>query len=65
MSHHEDQGSEEDSKGSTRGKEEQEGERKGKPQVGRRAFVPPPSCSVIQPARRCSSHMLLRSTFQT
>ena len=58
--HHKDQGSEECRKGSRRGKEEGEGERKGKPWVGRRAFVAPPSCSNVPEASKvvCISHTI-------
>jgi hypothetical protein len=55
-------GSEESRNGSRRGKEPGEGgggrRRKRKPRVGRRAFVPPPSCSVVSEASEtvCTPH---------
>jgi hypothetical protein len=63
-------GSEESRNGSRRGKEPGEGgggrRRKRKPRVGRRAFVPPPSCSVVSEASETvCTHTPARSAFQT
>jgi hypothetical protein len=51
-------------RGSRRGREKNRME-KGKPQVGRRAFVPPPVVSFWKPARRRASHTPPHLTFRT